>query len=386
MRRQRRRKRGFMWPLAAAVLVIGFGIGIYWGRQPQAPSPVEHQSHAQQQEAAYAYSTLNETQQEVYDQMVYAIEERKEYVSLATTDQEEMKKVYWAVRYDHCEYFWTDSYRYEVFTNRKGETTALYFRPEYTMDEKQQAEYQKQIDASADQMLKGISKEASDYEKALYVYRTLIEQTEYVETSENNQNIISTFVNHETVCQGYSYGAQYLLNRLGVACTTVCGTAEGTNHSWNLIVMDGEYYYMDVTWGEAEYWASVDGDDQAEGTKDVVNYSYFGVSDADKNFISQHEPFDDIPMPECTAMENNYFVHEGLYFDQWDQDQAGSAIRLAYEKGQSSVSLKFANEDLYDQAFNYLIEENNWSRYCGEKQIAYVDGFDMNVLMLRFIS
>lgn len=383
---KRRKKRGLMWPLAAAVLVIGFGIGIYWGRQPQAPSRVEHQPHRQQQEAAYAYSTLNETQKEVYDQMVYAIEERKEYVSLATTDQEEMKKAYWAVRYDHCEYFWTDSYRYEVFTNRKGETTALYFRPEFTMDEKQQEEYQKQIDASADQMLEGISDEASDYEKALYVYRTLIEQTEYVVDSENNQNIISTFVNHETVCQGYSYGAQYLLNRLGVACTTVCGTAEGTNHSWNLLVMDGEYYYMDVTWGEAEYWASVEADDQAQGTKDVVNYSYFGVSDADENFISQHKAFDYVPMPECTAMENNYFVHEGLYFEQWDPDQAGSAIRKAYDQGQSTVSLKFANEDLYDQAFYYLIEENNWSRYCNEKQIAYVDGFDMNVLMLRFMN
>lgn len=379
---RRRKRKGLLWLLVIPVLIIGFGIGVFWGRQPAAPQEVAHTTH--DSEEAYAYSTLNDQEKQVYDQMVYAIENREEYVSLATTDQEEMQKVYWAVRYDHCEYFWTDSYRYEVFTNRNDEVTALYFRPQYTMDEDKQKQYQKKIDAAAKEMLSGISQDATDYEKALYVYTTLIRQTEYSEDAPDNQNIISTFLNHKTVCQGYSYGAQYLLNMLGVPCTTVCGTADGVNHSWNLIRMDGEYYYMDVTWGETEYWTAMDEESEMQTQDDVINYSYFGVSDEDTNFMERHQAFDYVPLPECTATQDNYFVHEGLYFDQWDSQAVGSTIRKAYESGESAVFLKFSDESLYAQAFTYLIEENNWSRYCDLNQISYIDGFDTNVLMLRF--
>lgn len=379
---RRKKRKGLLWLFVIPVLLIGFGIGVFWGRQPDAPQEVGHTNYTSLE--TYAYSTLNDQEKQVYDQMVYAIENREEYVSLATTDQDEMQKVYWAVRYDHCEYFWTDSYRYEVFTNRNGEVTALYFRPQYTMDEEEQEKYQKEIEAAAAEMLSGISQDATDYEKALYVYTTLIRETEYSEEAPNNQNIISTFLNHQTVCQGYSYGAQYLLNILGVPCTTICGTADGVNHSWNLIRMDGDYYYMDVTWGETEYWTAMDEESEMQVQDDVINYSYFGVSDEDTNFMQRHQAFDYVPLPECSATRDNYFVHEGLYFDQWDSEAVGSAIRHAYERGESAVFLKFSDESLYARAFTYLIEENNWSRYCDLNQISYIDGFDTNVLMLRF--
>ena len=392
--KKKKRRKGLFAAGVLVVLALGFAGGMYWGRLPKEPVPVEHVEPAfgdeeskkrmEAQGYSYAYSTLNEQERRVYDQMVDAIENRKEYVSLATTDQDVMEKSYWAMRYDHCEFFWTESYQYEVFTDRNGNVTALYFRPEFTMTEEEQKEYGTKIQTAANELLEGISPDAGDYEKALYVYRTLIEETRYVTDSEHNQNIISTFLNHETVCQGYSYGAQYLLNLLGIPCTTVCGTAEGVNHSWNLIRMDGEYYYMDVTWGEAEYWAAMDEETPVRESKDVINYSYFGVSDQDESFMRQHKPFDYIPMPVCTAVENNYFVHEGLYFDSWDLEAAGTKIREAYQAGEPVISLKFSDAAVYDQAITSLIEEGNWSRYCDEKQIGYIDGFDMNVLMLRF--
>ncbi len=393
MRKQKKR-RGLFFGALLVMLALGFVGGMYLGRRPKEPVAVEHVEPAfgdetskkrlEAQGGSYAYSTLNEQERNVYDQMVYAIEKRKEYVSLATTDRDMMEKVYWAMRYDHCEFFWTESYQYEVFTDRNGTVTALYFRPEFTMTEEEQKKYETQIRQAADKMLEGISVDASDYEKALYVYRTLIAQTRYVTDSEHNQNIISTFLNHETVCQGYSYGAQYLLNLLGVPCTTVCGTAEGVNHSWNLVRLDGEYYYMDVTWGDAEYWAAVEDAAPVKESKDVINYSYFGVSDQDESFVEQHKPFSYIPMPACTAVENNYFVHEGLYFDSWDLEVVGEKIREAYQAGEPVISLKFSDAAVYAQAMESLIEQGNWARYCEEKQIGYIDGLDMNVLMLRF--
>ena len=63
-------------------------------------------------------------------------------------------------------------------------------------------------------MLADAPKEGSDYEKALYVFEKLIDEVDYVEDSADNQNIISAFLNHETICQGYAYATQYLLEKL----------------------------------------------------------------------------------------------------------------------------------------------------------------------------
>ena len=70
-------------------------------------------------------------------------------------------------------------------------------------------------------MLADAPKEGSDYEKALYVFKKLIDEVDYVEDSADNQNIISVFLNHETICQGYAYATQYLLEKLGVRYSTV---------------------------------------------------------------------------------------------------------------------------------------------------------------------
>ena len=206
----------------------------------------------------YAYETLNDEEKMVYDEITYAIEQRLTSIQVSTTDEDLLDKAYWAVRYDHCEYFWTESYQYEIYTNYKEEVVKLVFMPIFTMSDQEQASYQQQIDAKVQEILAAAPVDGSDYDKALYVYHTLIDQTDYNMDAEHNQNMISVFLNKETVCLGYSYGAQYLLSALDIPCTTVFGVSEGANHSWNLIQMDGDYYYMDVTWGEVSYWQEVD--------------------------------------------------------------------------------------------------------------------------------
>lgn len=334
----------------------------------------------------YAYGTLDEAEQEVYDEIFYALENREESVLLATTDTEVLETAYAAVRCDYCGLFWSDSYQYELYSDPSGDPTRLYFQPIYTVTEEEQQEYQEQIDAEAERMLEGISEDASDFDKVCYVYRVLVEETDYSLEAENSQNIISTFIHHETVCQGYSYGAQYLLEKLGISCTTVTGTSQGESHSWNLVVMDGDYYYMDVTWGEVSYW-NVSEEDSGEGSggdSEDVNFSYLGVSDADTAFMEDHQAAEEIPMPDCTATADNYYVHENLYFAEWDLETVGSRIREVYDSGAGEICLKFGSDETYAQAYESLITQGNWQRYCNSKQIAYVDQFAENVLRIEF--
>ena len=102
-------------------------------------------------------------------------------------------------------------------------------------------------------MLADAPKEGSDYEKALYVFEKLIDEVDYVEDSADNQNIISVFLNHETICQGYAYATQYLLEKLGVSCTTVIGMSvtdrmHGIWCSWTEHII-----ILDTTWGNSQY-------------------------------------------------------------------------------------------------------------------------------------
>lgn len=167
----------------------------------------------------YAYSTLDDATKLVYDEILYAIVHRKKEVQIATTDVEQMELAYLAVRYDYCDLFWLKQFSYVTYS-RDDEITAIEITPEYSMTAEEQKKTQKAIDKEADRMLADAPKEGSDYEKALYVFEKLIDEVDYVEDSADNQNIISVFLNHETICQGYAYATQYLLEKLGVSCTT----------------------------------------------------------------------------------------------------------------------------------------------------------------------
>lgn len=334
-------------------------------------------------EGKYAYETLDDHTKQVYDEIVYTIQNRAEDVQIATTDIEEMEKAYLAVRYDYCNLFWLDQFTYVIYS-RDDEITAIEINPTYTMTEEEQASVQSKIDEEAERMLADAPWDGTDYEKALYVYQTLIEEVDYVEGSENNQNIISVFLNHETICQGYAYATQYLLEKLGIPCTTVVGTAEGESHAWNLVILDGEYYYIDTTWGNSQYMYRDSENVQEEAVENkYIDYDYFGADS--RTIMSTHQPDERIPLPECTATKDNYYVHEGRYFDEWNPDAIGEVIDTAYENGESLIQIKFSDMELYEQALQYFIEEFHLTDYCEELDtVRYMENTDNSVLFLLF--
>ena len=199
----------------------------------------------------------------------------------------------------------------------------------------------------------------------------------YSTGAPDNQNIISVFVNGETVCQGYAAATQYLLEKLDIPCAVVAGTADGQSHAWNLVKLDGEYYYMDTTWGNATY--SGDG----MGLDSFINYNYFAVTTGELQ--KTHQPNDDIIVPVCQAVKDNYYVHENLYFDTWDADNIGNVYRTAYEQGDGFCSVRFADRELYEQAFSYFITDQKIVHYCkGLTSLYYLEDSDQNVLTIKF--
>ena len=57
------------------------------------------------------------------------------------------------------------------------------------------------------------------------------------------------------VCQAYMLGYRAVLNQLGISSATV--TSDSMNHTWNLVLLDGSWYHIDVTWNDpSNAWLS----------------------------------------------------------------------------------------------------------------------------------
>ncbi len=328
----------------------------------------EGQEAAQRQEQVstgkYAYEQLGKSEQTVYDEMLAAILDQEEKVKLSTIDTEIMQRAYTAICSDYGGLFWVDGYVYTRYTKGK-ELVSLEFSPKYTMTQEERKDMQDQIDGIVEIWLTGISQEASDYEKAKYIYELLAMNTKYVKDAQDNQNIISVFIRQQTVCQGYACAVQYLMGKLGIQSVIVSGKAMGEPHAWNLICLDGDYYYMDATWGNNGY-------ENKEGVETpFINYNFMAMTT--EEMLMGHQPNEELELPECSAILNNYYRKEGNYIEEWDPDGIGMILAAAWEE-RRVITLRFSDESLKEMAFQYFIQEGHLADYCSEiTQINYIE-------------
>lgn len=103
--------------------------------------------------------------------------------------------------------------------------------------------------------LSRVDSQMSDLEKAVVLHDYLTINCEYDYQNYLDKTIPSesysaygTLVNRTAVCQGYALTYKYLLNQVGIDCYMVTSTS--MNHAWNMIVLDGKNYQVDVTWDD----------------------------------------------------------------------------------------------------------------------------------------
>lgn len=327
-------------------------------------------------EEDYAYLTLEEEEKKVYGEVLTAILEHRESVEVSTLDKEVLEKVYKAVFADYGGLYWVSGYIYTQHT-RNGELTSMEFSPKYTMDYEERKRIQQQIDASVEELLAGISITDSDYEKAKYVFEVLVQNVDYDVSAENSQNIISAFLNRATVCQGYACATQYLLRLLGIQSVIVTGNANGESHAWNLVRLNGRYYYMDTTWGNSRYLSN------SSEMEKYVNYNYLAITTEE---ISRTHTIDNsFALPECTSMEDNYFIRENRYFSEWNPEAVGAVLTEVWNAGGGDASVKFVSKGLYERALDYFIAQQYIADYCENiSSIYYLEDEELYVLTFHF--
>ena len=332
----------------------------------------------------YAYNQLTEVGKLWYRDIEQALGYMREDVRLseegldAGLDEEDIDTVFQCVMNDHPELFYVEGYTYTKYL-RGDDTVAISFSGTYSLTVEEVVARKQEIEQAANSLLAGIAEDASDYDKVKYVYDTIIMNTDYDLNALENQNIYSVFVGELSVCQGYAKAAQYLLNRLGVEGTLVQGSVDsGEGHAWNLVKVDGSYYFLDVTWGDASY-RSEDGGLENETYFPEINYDYLCVTTG--QLETTHKVENCVPIPECMATAANYDVREDALFTFYEREKLERIFQEAKESGRTDVTVKCADSICYQEMKTKLLdnqeifdffpmESETISYACNEKQLS----------------
>ncbi len=113
-------------------------------------------------------------------------------------------------------------------------------------------------EASAEKKAKAIIKylkldKMSDYDKILNIYSYLCENVKYDqagledESTDIEHSAYAALCKGKAVCQGYAAALYKLMLMAGIDCRIITGKVNYEAHGWNIVKLNGKYYYVDAT-------------------------------------------------------------------------------------------------------------------------------------------
>ena len=336
----------------------------------------------------YYFRQLGDEERRVYREMLNGVRERKENFYVTLSDDDAVNRIYHAVLKDHPELFWAHN-REKIYKTTYTDSDYCTFSPGYTYTEGEIKEIRSAMEEAYQNVLAQIPEGADDYEKVQTVYTYVIDNTAYQE-SNDDQSIAGTFWKKEAVCAGYAGAVQYLLERLGISCIYVDGSTAGSTegHAWNIVKLNGEYYYVDATNGDQPDFLNGDAAQLVEHKTTVYDYlcpfplEYEGVYTASSEF----------KVPECTSTAMNFYVLNQGCFDTYDWQSVYDYCKMRLDNGAAVVRFKFNGQEAFGQAFDEWITGGSvqdvaqyYMQLHGMRQVEYHYGVLDNLNTIYFI-
>ncbi len=334
-----------------------------------------------EQKGRYMYDMMDERLHTLYAEILLIIRAHAEDILVSAKNADDLQVAFMCVFQDHPEIFWIEGYSYGYYS-QAGKISDFFFSGKYSYEKKECEKLQQKVDAWVSDCLASAPLTSDDYRKVKYVYQYIIQNTDYVIGAPDNQNILSVMLRGESVCQGYAKAMQYVLNEMDIPCALVVGKVNGDEgHAWNLVSIDGAYYYVDPTWGDAGYMSASGVDISRQGE---INYNYLNVTT--EEILRSHTLDNVVAMPHCVATKDNYYVREGAFFDSYDPDRIMELIDMAVYTGSRCVSFKCAGDEVYKECIRQLLEEQQIFYLLPERveSVDYTSNDDLKVLSFWF--
>ncbi|MDE5670473.1 MAG: hypothetical protein K2I14_03285, partial [Eubacterium sp.] len=149
------------------------------------------------------------------------------------------------------------------------------FNPNYLMNSDEVKKHNQEIDSVVEAVVNKSLSFNNNIEKLIYIHNYLVEHTEY--SDEENQtinNLYGALVLKKTMCVGYAQAFCRIAEKAGIKTYIV--SSEKLNHAWNMVNLNGEYYFVDCTWDDPVF-------DETNLSGDPVSgygcYKYFMCSE-----------------------------------------------------------------------------------------------------------
>ena len=302
----------------------------------------------------WAYSQLTSDEQAVYRTLRDAAAAHSVLRVDLNTPYATLDRVLDAINYDLPEIFWFDGEL--TYYTEYNENLVSYVELTYNMTKEDVERTQLQIESyiAGCMASQAMVTAQTDFDRVLAVYRYLVDHTEYDLAYREDQSVVSLMGEGRAVCRGYAESFCLIMHRLGIPCTIVEGLSSqdwvlsDDGHAWNAVMLDGQWYNIDPTWGDPIWEAGSDPTTPADG--------YILVND--ELFDRDHTDFSKMGSPVCTSMDLNYHGVYGLLHSVWSEEYFRWAVQAQLDLGLPWAQVRYDNYEAYYQAKTALIDND----------------------------
>ena len=275
----------------------------------------------------YYYGRLTEEQKAIYEKLQSGIKTFADEIKLPFIPMNETSKIFDYVLLDNPLFFYASSFSQSNDLYKKKSI----IKPGYKYARKMVRQnndivmnYLQKFDAL---------KTKSGIEKETYVHDYCLDNFVYdYSFGDYSNSILGTVLNKTAVCEGIAKFVKLAFDYLGVKSLVVRGKAKNPAmedsvnemHAWNIVIIDGKTYHLDVTF-----------DMTLKSGKN--RYDYFNLSDED--IKKDHIIIDSVPA--CTTTGKDYFsVNSSLVHNP---AELGTFIGNNLKKGKKHIMVKLVN-------------------------------------------
>ena len=273
----------------------------------------------------YGREQLTANQKYLYDAFVQGCKDAQESIFIDTSSNkvntDDIETAFMIFYSDYPEYFWiTGGWNATI----KNNFVTIY--PEYSITGNALNTAKSKFNSKVSEITNGVT--GSDYDKAKKLHDKVIDIVEYV-TTPNDQNSYGALIEGKAICNGYARAYQHLMNSVGIPTWYIRGTSinpvtgETIGHAWNIVKLNGSWYYTDVTW-----------DDQ--GT--VTFYEFFNITSTKLESTHSADSFYKQYLPKTgNSNDVNYYIKENRYFSSYNRQQLIDLLQKDNRKSQIYV-------------------------------------------------